>query len=328
VAPGNATLQLLLGNLELQEGNEAVASAAYRRSLELKETAGAHVNLGNLHFMDNDFGAAITEYTKAEQLDPKLAIAFYNHSIASGELYKFDEQSAQFNQAKRIDRAGIEKLSANAQQGQKIVIYRPPIEAAWAVAESLAREGGAAKKLFGSYSWFDPVTSALNPVTIASLVTLLIAPLLAMRRKRTGFAGACIKCGRTFCHRCKSSRESATYCTQCIHIYLKRDGVSLATKRAKLDEVLDHQTGIVKRNKIFATVFPGSAQLLEGRTLTGIVGGFLFALCVVLVISVGRLAPVLTGEVAKNLVRGFGLIMAIVVWVIVTLPVYKRRATT
>jgi tetratricopeptide (TPR) repeat protein len=327
VAPGNATLQLLLGNLELQEGNEGLASTAYRRSLELKESAGAHVNLGNLHFMDNDFGAAITEYTKAEQLDPKLAIAFYNHSIASGELYKFDEQSAQFNQAKRIDRAAIEKLSANA-LGQKIVIYHPPIETAWAVAESLAKEGGAAKKLFGSYSWFDPVASALNPITLASLLTLIAAPLLAMRRKRTGFAGACIKCGRTFCHRCKSARESATYCTQCIHIYLKRDGVSLATKRAKLDEVLDHQTGIVRRNKIFATFFPGSAQLLEGRTITGILGGFLFALFVVLIISVGRLAPVLTGEVAKDLVRAFGLLMAIVVWVIVTLPVYKRRATT
>jgi tetratricopeptide (TPR) repeat protein len=326
VAPENATLQLLLGNLYLQEGNEAQANAAYRRSLELHETAGAHVNLGNLHFMDNDFGAAITEYAKAEQLDPRLAIAFYNHSIASGELYKFLEQSAEFNQATRIDRAGIEKLSANP-LGQKIVIYSPPVPAAWAVAESLARSGGAARKLFGNYSWFDPIASAPNPITIASILTLILAPIVAMRRKRSGLAGSCIKCGRTFCHRCKSARESATYCTQCIHIYLKRDGVSLATKRAKLDEVHEHQTGIVKRNKVFGTLFPGSAQLLEGRTIRGILGGFLFALFVVLAITVGRLAPVLTGEVAKNLVRAFGILMALAVWLTMTLPVYKRRAS-
>lgn len=325
VAPENATLQLLLGNLELQEGNDARAGAAYRRSLELRESAGAHVNLGNLHFIENDFGAAITEYEKAEGADPRLAIAFYNHSIASGELYKFEEQAAQLDQAKRIDRTTIEKLSSSNASGLKIAVYRPPISTAWAVAATLAR-GGVARSLFGNYSWFDPLVSARNPITIAALLTLIAAPLIFLKRRRSGFAGSCIKCGRTFCHRCKSARESATYCTQCIHIYLKRDGVSLATKRSKLEEVHEHQSDIVTRNRIFATFFPGSAQLLEGRTVAGILGLFFFVFFVVLALSVGRLAPVLTGNLAQILVRILGGLLALVVWLLMTLPVYKRRA--
>lgn len=324
VAPENATLQLLLGNLELQEGNDARAGAAYRRSLELHESAGAHVNLGNLHFIENDFGAAITEYEKAEAADPRLAIAFYNHSIASGELYKFEEQASQLDQAKRIDRTTIEKLSSS-NAGLKIAVYRPPISTAWEVAATLAR-GGVARSLFGNYSWFDPLVSARNPITIAALLTLIAAPLIFVKRRRSGFAGSCIKCGRTFCHRCKSSRESSTYCTQCIHIYLKRDGVSLATKRSKLEEVHDHQSGIVTRNKVLGTFFPGSAQLLEGRTAAGILGLFFFVFFVVLALSVGRLAPVLTGNLAQILVRVLGGLLALVVWVMMTLPVYKRRA--
>jgi tetratricopeptide (TPR) repeat protein len=325
VAPDNAVLQLLLGNLELQEGDEQQASGAYRRSLQLSETAGAHVNLGNLHFLDNDFSAAITEYDKAEQLDPKLAIAFYNHAIASGELYKFEEQAAQLNQAKKIDSSAIEKLSSSPPV-QKIVIYRPPISAAWDVAGTIARKG-TARNLFGNYSWFDPMVSASNPLTAAAIVAALGAPLLFLKRRRAGFAGSCIKCGRTFCHRCKSARESATYCTQCIHIYLKRDGVSLDTKRAKLDEVHEHQGGVVRRNKLFATFLPGSAQLLEGRTAGGLIGLFLFALFLLMALSVGHMAPVLTGDLAKLLVRGLGIALAVVVWIMMSLPVYKRRAS-
>lgn len=325
IAPESATLQLLLGNLQLQEANESQAGTAYRRSLELHESAGAHVNLGNLHFMENDFPAAITEYGKAEQLDPKLAIAFYNHSVASGELYKFEDQAAQLDQARKLDRAGVERLSSSNASGLKIGIYRPPISTAWTVAATLAR-GGVARSLFGNYSWFDPMVSAKNPVTLGAILAILAAPAIFFKRRKSGLAGACIKCGRTFCHRCKSARESATYCTQCIHIYLKRDGVSLDTKREKLEEVHDHQDGIVRRNRIFATFFPGSAQLLEGRTLAGVLGLFLFAVSVLLALSIGRLAPVLTGELAKNLVRVLGVVLAIVVWVTMSLPVYKRRA--
>jgi tetratricopeptide (TPR) repeat protein len=325
IVTDNATLHLLLGNLELQEGNEQQAAVHYRRSLELRETAGAHVNLGNLHFLNNDFASSITEYQKAQELDPHLAIAFYNHSIASGEMYRFDEQAQKLDQAKRIARSYIERLSSNPPP-QKIVMYRPPIEAAWDVSSSIARRG-VARSLFGNYSWFDPMISAKNPVTLGGILAAIVAPLLFLKRRRAGFAGSCIKCGRTFCHRCKSSRESATYCTQCIHIYLKRDGVSLQTKRTKLEEVSEHQSGMLRRNKLLATFLPGTAQLLEGRTVAGVLGVFVFLFFVCLAVLVGHLAPVLTpGEVAKLMVRVLAIVLAIVTWFLMTMPVYRRRA--
>jgi len=326
IVPDDPMLHILLGNLYLQDGNDQQARVHYRRSVELRETAGAHVNLGNLHFFNNDFPAAITEYERSEQLDKNLAIAFYDHSVASGETYKFDEQAQKLDQAKRIDRAGIEKISSNPPQ-QKVVMYRPPISQAWAVATAVARRG-AARALFGNWAWFDPLISARNPVTVGGVLAFLLAPLLWMRRRRAGYAGSCIKCGRTFCHRCKSARESATYCTQCIHIYLKRDGVSLDTKRTKLEEVSDHHTGMLRRNKWFALFLPGSAQLIEGRTSSGVIGVFAFVFLVLLALLVGRLAPVLApGDVSKLIVRVIAIILAVVVWFFMDLPVFRRRAT-
>ncbi|HWS73363.1 MAG TPA: tetratricopeptide repeat protein [Thermoanaerobaculia bacterium] len=328
IVPDNPTLQLLLGDLQLQEGNEQQAAVHYRRSLELHESAGAHVNLGNLHFLENDFGAANTEYAKAETLDPTLAIAFYNHSVASGEQYRFDEQGQKLEQAKKIDRSGIERLSANP-PSQKIVIFHPSIAEAWTVASGIA-EKGTARSLFGNYAYFDPAQSVLNPVTLGALLAVLVSILVWLRRRKAGFAGSCIKCGRTFCHRCKSARESATYCTQCIHIYLKRDGVSLDTKRTKLDEVHDHHSGMLKRNKAFATFIPGSAQALEGRTIAGIVGMFFFFLFVAIAITVGRLAPAIgpAAQTAHLLIRTVAILLAVITWILMSLPVYRRRLTT
>jgi hypothetical protein len=145
-------------------------------------------------------------------------------------------------------------------------------------------------------------------------------------RRKAGYAGACIKCGRTYCPRCKSAHESATFCTQCIHIYLKRDGVSMATKRAKLEEVGEHQEGVLTRNRWLATFLPGSAHFIEGRTVAGTIGAFVFVFFVSLAVLSGRLAPVLApGEAASIFVRVVAIVVAVILWIFITLPVYRRR---
>jgi tetratricopeptide (TPR) repeat protein len=326
LVPDNYIVHLLLGNLELQEGNERDAQIHYRRSNELHDNAGAHVNLGNINFLDNDFQAAITEYEKAVTLDPKLAIAYYNNSVAAGELYHYDEQGQKLDKAKSLDRAGIERL-AQSPPSQKIAIYDPPIEQAWSVQEMIARKG-AAKSIFGTYPYFDPSESAINSITIGALLSAILAVWLWFKRRKSGLANACIKCGRTFCHRCKSARESATYCTQCIHIYLKRDGVSLDTKRSKLEEVHEHHTGMVTRNRLLTTFFPGSAQVLEGRTVVGVLGMFVFIFFAAIAVLTGRLAPALgpVAETAQLVVRAVAALIAVVMWFLLSMPVYRRKA--
>ncbi|MGZ8867512.1 MAG: tetratricopeptide repeat protein [Thermoanaerobaculia bacterium] len=326
LVPDNSTLQILLGNLHVFEGNELQAADHYRKAIQINDAAGAHVNLGNLHFLQSDYPAALTEYARAEEKDPRMAIAFYNSSIANGETYRFNQQGQKLEQAKKIDREYIERLSQE-RSAQKIAIYHPPLREAWVTSAAIAKQG-VARSLFGSYSWFDPVKAGLNPITLGALAAVLLSVIVSLKRRRAGFAGSCIKCGRTFCHRCKSARESTTYCTQCIHIYLKRDGVALATKRAKLDEVSDHSAGLQKRNRLFATFLPGSAQLLEGRTVAGIIGLLLFLFFVVTAVFVGRLAPAIgpVATTAQLAVRVAAIALALITWFVMSLPVYRRRA--
>lgn len=327
VVPDHATLQVLMGNMQNFEGNEQQAAEHYRRAIQLRPNyAGAHVNLGNLLFLNSEFQAAITEYERAQKADPNLAIAFYNSSVAAGETYKFDQQARMLELARAADRSFVDRLTRTPPP-QKIVMYNPPIAEAWSVTAEMARRP-AARALFGNYASFDLTRSALNPITLGAVIALLLGVGLWVKRRRTGLANACIKCGRTFCHRCKSARESSTYCTQCIHIYLKRDGVSLDTKRQKLEEVSDHLQAMTRRNRLFATFMPGAAQMLEGRTVAGIIGALLFALFVAIAVFVGRLAPALgpTADVAQMLVRVAAILVAVIIWITLSLPVYRRRS--
>jgi tetratricopeptide (TPR) repeat protein len=328
LVPDDPTLQILLGNMFMFEGSEAQAADHYRRAIQIDDSPGAHVNLGNLHFLQNDFAAASTEYMAAQKRNATMAIAFYNDSLANGAMSRFDEQGQQFEHAKKLDKDRIEDLTQNPPD-QKVAMYNPSIGDAAKVASVIAKKG-VARSLFGNYAYFDPMASGLNPVTLGALAAVFFAVVIWIVRRGSGFAGSCIKCGRTFCHRCKSARESATYCTQCIHIYLKRDGVALATKRAKLEEVSDHAIGMQRRNRLFATFLPGSAQMLEGRTQSGILGMLLFFVFVCTAVLTGRLAPALgpVADTAQLIVRLLSIVLAALTWFLLTLPVYRRRATT
>jgi tetratricopeptide (TPR) repeat protein len=327
--PDQPALQVLTGNLLNFEGSEDQAETYYRRAIQLNPNyAGALVNLGNLLFLKNEFPAAINSYEKAERADPNLAIAFYNHSVAASEIYKYDLQGQMLERARRADRSFVERLAANPPP-QKIVMYSPPIGEAWKIRRAISKQQ-TVRALFGNYSVFDPMKAALNPLTLGAVTALLLALIVWLVRRRVGFANACIKCGRTFCYRCKSARESSTYCTQCIHIYLKRDGVSIDTKRQKLEEVTEHQGAMQLRNRLFATFIPGSAQMMEGRTVRGVLGVFFFTMMVAIAIFVGRLAPALgpVAEAAQLLLRVAAIVVALILWFLISLPVYRRRAVT
>lgn len=325
IIPGEAKLQLLLGGLEFQIGDEQQASVHYREAIKLDaRLGGAYVNLGNLDFLHNEFRASVTNYEKAIQATPALSIAYFNIAAASGELYDYARQGQMLEEARKRDRARVQKLIASP-PAQKIVMYNLPIEEAWELSERLAAKGQA-RELFGNYARFSPLRSALNPMTTACLIGLLAGPVVWWNRRKKGLAGSCMKCGRTFCYRCKSARESATYCTQCIHIYLKRDGVSLDTKQAKINEVQKYQNGQVRLKKVLATFFPGSGQIMDGSTTKGILAVFSFLLFLSIAVLVGSLVPIATPAILiRQAVRAVAILLAVGTWLLISIPVYRQK---
>lgn len=327
LAPEDPRLQLVLGTLELQMGNEAQASIHFREAIKLDETlAGAHINLGNIDFFHNEFRAAMTKYEAAIQLAPDLAIPYYNLSAASGEVYDYNRQKSMLDEARSRERSMVQSLLAEP-PAQKVVMYDLEIKDAWQIMDELTSQG-VAVELFGNYSRFSAATSLTNPLTAGAILAAILGPVTWAQRKRRGFAGSCMKCGRTFCFRCKSARESATYCTQCIHIYLKRDGVSLDTKQSKVNEVRDYQIGQVRMKKILATFFPGSGQIIDGATAKGLLYVFFFLSFIAIAVFVGHLVPIAQpAGLIRGVVRVGAIVLAVVTWFLFSIPVYRQRPT-
>ena len=70
-------------------------------------------------------------------------------------------------------------------------------------------------------------------------------------------------------------------------------------------------------------------QMSTASTIAGIIGLFLFLVFICLALLVGRLAPVLaSGEVATMLVRIGAIVIALIIWLTLALPVWRRRAST
>ena len=83
-------------------------------------------------------------------------------------------------------------------------------------------------------------------------------------------ARRCIKCGQAFCPRCNRQLEAKEYCSQCLHLFVLGDGLAPGTKSRKLYEVERH-TRLLGRVRLLASlVLPGTAQLVRGKPLRGL----------------------------------------------------------
>lgn len=322
--PDSPELNLLAGNLALIEGNDAEALDRYQRAVELDESyAGAHLNIGNIHFLQEDQAAATYRYEIAAGHDGDLVEAYINNSVVAGESFDFPRQTGLIDQAKSVNRSRADRLLAT-ETPRQVHFHQLSDADLITINQVSSAEGSAARELFGNYASLEPGGALLHPLTIGSIIALLLALVLSRIKPRT--ASACVKCGRTFCHRCKSSKDSATYCTQCIHIYIKRDGVLATAKARKLEEVEQYHKSVNTRARLLSLVMPGSAQIIANAVEIGAVALFVFLAGLVVAAFSGHLAPIVSpAEATQNVLRILGFSLAGIIWILFALPALFRK---
>ena len=83
-------------------------------------------------------------------------------------------------------------------------------------------------------------------------------------------ARACIRCGQPYCQMCRTRTDKAKeYCTQCLHLFVRGDGLAAETKMRKLYEVERHAKVSRVGARLASLVLPGSGQVLRGRAGLG-----------------------------------------------------------
>lgn len=258
----------LQGDLYRQLGLLDAAALSYREGLRVAPAnASLSLALGWVRYHEGDYNAALQAFQTARDSGADRVAVNYDLALALAQTYHFRESDEAMALARDADAVRLRNLT----RGRDQQVILPPLSEADADA-LLARKDPVLLLNRGILPPpLVPQRTLLNPLSLAGLIALLvsIAHFLA-REHTTGFAGACLKCGRAFCKRCKLAQESQSYCSQCVNIFLKKDMVAIDTQLAKRKQLARRQTLLHVERRVLDLVIPGLGLWRAGRSLIGI----------------------------------------------------------
>ncbi|MCI0412407.1 tetratricopeptide repeat protein [bacterium] len=273
--PKDSDGSIMLAHLYRAERNYPEAIKILQKHiLDHPKEARVYNNLGHVYFLQGETDIALRMVQKAEDLDPASAIYPYNLSILLRAKFNFSDAEESLGKARRLDAKLIRKLEENP--------YSSMVDSVPTEEMILTRM----KQKAGSFADY-----LANPFTGFSLLLLVLALVSGLSKKKD-HAKECIKCGRPFCKRCQPAVKELRFCTQCLHIFVKKDGVSPASRKDKMREIEDHS----RRQEIFirvsSLVLPGFGNLYKNRIWFGATLLFFWFFFLVLIIYNWRFANV------------------------------------
>ncbi len=293
------------------------ALAQFRKASTLAPADPRPVNdAGNLFLEAGRAGEAAQEYRRAIEIDASFLPPYVNLYLARQAMFDFTEANAALDQGRAVDAEGIRQLLERDESSRSQEPIDSTLTSAEVESHLLAARAGA-----------DPGVRAgglLAPASIAGAAGILLMGFgLAGPFRR--HAALCGGCGVAFCRRCQSPAAGADLCTQCHALSLRRDGLSAAVRRDKIDEIGRHEEWRLRLARIASVVAPGAGQIVSGVTGRGLA---LLSLWVVLAALPLAARSFLVGAVPPIGVRALAvaaLCAAIVVWIVALLPFRARR---
>lgn len=279
--PDDPTLRFLLAGLYKNGRYFEEAFDEYKKVLKVSpETWQARVNIGNIYFAMGQYGEAVAQYRKAIEMRPGDVLAYCDMYLAQTESFRLNEATETLNRAKDIDARGVSRLLERDSGADRSVPIDATVNlgAVWKAAlegerlEDWLRTGDAA----GGSGISAVARHLLNPLSVASLLSIVAGGALVLGTRRRAPARRCVRCGRPFCSWCKTSREAHDYCSQCVHLYVLQDGLAPQTKTRKLYEVEAHERRSRRLRQLVSLPVPGAGFVLRGAPLAGLALVFLW----------------------------------------------------
>jgi tetratricopeptide (TPR) repeat protein len=272
--PQIAPYHFLLANLyaaqirgpQVTEGDQAcfqLAEAEYRKAMQLDQQEARYpINLGNLYFRNGSFRAAWTRYRQALEVEPGSILARYNLATAYGQDITLQpDREEVLREAGARDAKQLQRYMDRGAAKEVVDATLTHAEMSWHIlVESMGRDA-AEKGIWGGIS---RSTSLAGMVTLGLLIVLAL--LMGGRPARR-----CGRCGQAFCHRCKADREGPHLCPQCLHLFLKRDGLAPAVREQKTREIDRYERRGQLGGLLVRLLLPGADRLGRGRTWSGLV---------------------------------------------------------
>ncbi len=291
IIPDDVDIRFVLGRLYQALGQNDRAIYEYTEGSRMAPgDVRCLVNRGNIRFVDGDLGSAQEDYQEALKRDGRSITARYNLALLYAETFRTIEAAQTLQEARALDAHAVQAFQETPTLVKVVSIGFTRDEA----REKIERmeHDSRTRRLLGhyrSYQLWDGLglpRLTLSPFSVDLGVPHFWAVLLAIgsavfldrsRKLGRGYASGCQKCGRSFCRLCKPPGESALLCSQCVHVYLKKDGVAIETKLQKLEDVRRRRTLEERVQLVLNTLLPGSSAFLDSRLASAAAAFGLFA---------------------------------------------------
>lgn len=329
--PLSDTYAFVLANRYLLHRSYLKAEKLYHQLLQRKPSDPYIMNnLGCLYYYQNRISEAIAEWSKAIEINPKLAVAYLNRSLGKNKQFDFEGAKEDQEKARNIDPILYQKFMEMQPDELIPFPFYPSLDTTKTIAiEQFKRFN---KSLFGPLK---PSHSNLAlflraDFAIGTTLMFIVSLYILLTKKRNLFARACYKCGRPFCNLCKTSLEFESFCGQCVHLFIKQDGVSPQARIQKNYEVEQfNKKGKIIR-AIFSLLVPGGGHLWEGHYATGFFISFIYLFFLAGFISRIFEYPYpfnLSGGTSQSAYNFLASLLLISFWLIFGLPKALSRQT-
>ena len=299
--PEDPDVRFLLGRLyqALGQNDRAITEYSLGSQLSAQESR-CLVNRGNIHFVDGDFGSAQEDFQEALKRDPKNIAARYNLSLVYAETFRTVDAAQTLQEVRALDARLLQRYQ-EAPTNVKVVSLGYSVEDAQKKIRALESDPRSRRLLghFRSYRFADVFMIPLVPAAVLALG----AAFFIDRRRRSGrgYSLECQKCGRTYCRLCKPPGQSDALCSQCVHVYLKKDGVAIETTLQKVEEVKRRRILEVRFRIVLNALIPGSAAFRDARPAIALVALSLFVLGLVAAFARDRFGVIPRPEAVPTL---------------------------
>jgi tetratricopeptide (TPR) repeat protein len=247
-----------------------------KHTIDQPNDARAYNNLGHIYFFQGETDIGLRMVQKAEGLDGRNSIYPYNLSILQRAKFNFSDAEESLAKARQLDPDFVRKMEENP---YSTLVDSIPSESM--IFSRIEKQVGKFEDYF------------FNPFTAFSGLLLILAFIRGYRvSKKKNQAKECIKCGRPFCKRCQPAAKELRFCTQCLHIFVKKDGVSPASRKDKMREIEDYSRRQEVFLRISSLILPGFGNLYRNRVWFGTILLFFWFLFLVLIVYNWRFAPV------------------------------------
>jgi len=254
---GGTEARMLLGLIYESDGAPRRALDEFTELADTDRSPEVYNNLGNVHYRLTEKDKAFENWSRALELDPSFAPAHYNLSRYYIDHFQFDKKEEHFNRAKDADPALINNFVR--EQGDRKGTGSGLIDSGIKPEQVRRRIWAGASAA---------AAAAVKSVNVlAALAALVIGLVLTLQRKDV--AAACERCGQPYCPHCRPGKDSAKLCSQCVHLFHRRDGVSPQMRADKMAQIGSHNRLARVRAMVLSLMLPGSGQIAQRQTLLG-----------------------------------------------------------